>query len=183
MTARPIGLALVVLALLAAPASAQKRDDQTLRQNERTLQQTQKQLREERARAAEARQRETSLLSELEAVELTLGKKRREIDALGRRIVKAQGEIQSLERDIRGLEAQRAGQQEVLARRLRAMYKLQAQGGALPLILAEDDPMARAVQLRHLTTLAGVDARLIREYRGTSDHVAERKGQVEEQRQ
>ncbi|MEK6530631.1 MAG: peptidoglycan DD-metalloendopeptidase family protein, partial [candidate division NC10 bacterium] len=183
MTARTIGLGLVALALLAATASAQKRDDQTLRQNERTLQQTQKQLREERAKAAEARQRETSLLSELEAIELTLAKKRRDIDALSRRIVKAQGEIQGLERDIRRLEAQRTGQQEVLARRLRAMYKLQAQGGALPLILAEDDPMARAVQLRHLTTLAVVDARLIREYRGTSEHLGERKGQVEKQRQ
>ena len=109
MRARTIGLGLVALALLAAPAAAQKRDDQTLRQSERTLQQTQKQIREERARAAEARQREVSLLSELEAIELTLAKKRREIDALGRRIVKAQGEIQSLERDIRGLETQRAG--------------------------------------------------------------------------
>ncbi len=183
MTARTIGLGLVAFALLAAPASAQKRDDRTLRQSERTLQQTQKQLREERAKAAEARQRETSLLSELEAIELTLAKKRRDIDALSRRIVKAQGEIQGLERDIRRLEAQRTGQQEVLARRLRAMYKLQAQGGALPLLLAEDDPMARAVQLRHLTTLAVVDARLIREYRGTSEHLGERKGQVEEQRQ
>ena len=33
MVARTIGLGLVALALLAAPASAQKRDDQTLRQN------------------------------------------------------------------------------------------------------------------------------------------------------
>src|SRR3990170_4601432 len=43
--------------------------------------------------------------------------------------------------------------------------------------------MARAVQFRHLTTLAVVDARLIREYRGTSEHLGERQGQVEEQRQ
>ncbi|MBI2152111.1 MAG: peptidoglycan DD-metalloendopeptidase family protein [Candidatus Rokubacteria bacterium] len=174
---------LLALAVLAAPAWAQKRDDPTLRQSERTLQQTQKQLKEERAKAAQARQRETSLLSELEAIELTLEKKRRELEALGRRIRKAQSEIQTLEGEIRRLEAQRATQQEILARRLRAMYKLQAQGGALPLLLAVDDPMARAVQLRHLTTLAAVDARLIREYRGTSEHVAERKGRVEEQRQ
>lgn len=182
MTARALGLGLLALALLAPSASAQKRDDQTLRQSERTLQQTQKQLKEERAKAAEARKKETSLLSELEAIELKLEKKRRELDALGGRIRRAQSEIQRLEGEIRRLEAGRAGQQEVLGRRLRAMYKLQAQGGVLPLILADDDPMARAVQLRHLTTLAVVDARLIREYRGSSEQLADRKGRVEEQR-
>ena len=182
MMARQLLCSLLALAFLAAPASAQKRDDQTLRQNQQTLQQTQKQLKEERAKAAEALKRETSILSELEGIELTLEKKRRELDALGRRIVKSQSEIRGLEREISRLEAQRAGQQEVLGRRLRAMYKLQAQGGALPLILADDEPIARAVQLRHLTTLAAVDARLIREYRGTGERLAERKGRVEEQR-
>jgi len=183
MMAWRIALGLLAVGLLASPASAQRRDDQTLRQKEQSLQQTQTQLKEERAKAAEAKKRESSLLSELDAIELTLGKKRRELDALSRRILKAQGEIQRLEREIGRLEAQRAGQQEVLGRRLRAMYKLQAQGGALPFILAGEDPMARAVQLRHLTTLAAVDARLIREYRGTSESLAERKGRVEEQRQ
>ncbi len=183
MRARPILLVLPLLALLAAPASAQRRDDQTLRQKEQSLQQTQRQLKEERAKAAEAKKRETSLLSELEAVELALEKTRRELAALSLRLRRAQGQIQGLEGEIRRLEAQRSGQQEVLARRLRAMYKLQAQGGALPFILAGDDPMTRAVQLRHLATLATVDARLIREYRGTSESLAERKGRVEEQRQ
>ena len=183
MMARRIAWGLLALGLLVGTASAQRRDDQTLRQKEQSLQQTQKQLKEERAKAAEAKKRETSLLSELETIELTLDKKRRELDTLSRRILKAQGEIQRLEREIGRLEAQRAGQQEVLGRRLRAMYKLQAQGGAVPFVLAGDDPMARAVQLRHLTTLAVVDARLIREYRGTGERLAERKERVEEQRQ
>lgn len=175
-------LGCLLVALLATPASAQRRDDQNLREKERTLQQTQKKLREERAKAAEARKRETGLLSELERIELTLARKQREISALSGRILKAQAEIQSLEGEIKRLQARGAGQQEVLARRLRAMYKLQAQGGALPLILAGEDPMAQAVRLRHLTTLAVVDARLIREYRGTSETLAERKGRVEERR-
>ncbi|MBI3624858.1 MAG: peptidoglycan DD-metalloendopeptidase family protein [Candidatus Rokubacteria bacterium] len=183
MRAWRVALALLAVGLLVSPASAQRRDDQTLRQKEQSLEQTQKQLREERARAAEARKRETSLLSELEAIERTLGGKRRELVVLNGRIRTAQGEIQGLEGEIRRLEAQRAGQQEVLGRRLTAMYKLQAQGGALPLILAGDDPVARAVQLRHLTTLAAVDAQLIREYRGTGERLAERKARVEEHRQ
>ena len=183
MRAWRVALGLLAVGLLVSPASAQRRDDQTLRQKEQSLQQTQKQLREERAKAAEARKRETSLLSELEAIERTLGEKRRALVPLNGRIRKAQGEIGGLEGEIRRLEAQRAGQQEVLGRRLRAMYKLQAQGGVLPLVLAGDDPMARAVQLRHLTTLAAVDAQLIREYRGTVERLAERKGRVEEHRQ
>ncbi len=178
-----IAFGLLLVVLVAAPASAQRKDDQTLRQKEQSLQQTQKRLREERAKAAEARKRETSLLSELEAIERTLADKRRELGRLSGRIAKAQAEITTLVGEIARLEGRRAGQQEVLSRRLTAMYKLQNQGGALPLILAGDDPMAQAVQLRHLTTLATVDARLIREYRGTGERLAERKGRVEEQRQ
>ncbi|MBI4590395.1 MAG: peptidoglycan DD-metalloendopeptidase family protein [Candidatus Rokubacteria bacterium] len=179
---RRVAVALLVVGVLAAPVWAQRRDDATLRQNERTLQQTQKQLKEERAKVVEARKRETSLLSELEGFELTVDKKRRELGALSRRISKMRTEIQGLEEEIRRLETQRAGQQELLSRRLRAMYKLQKQGGALPVVLAGDDPMTQAVQLRHLTTLATVDARLIQEYRGTSEGLTERKGRVEEQR-
>jgi septal ring factor EnvC (AmiA/AmiB activator) len=174
-----LGLTLVVLALLALPAAAQPREDATLRQNQRQLRETQRQLREERAKAAEARQRETSLLSELEGIDLRLEKKRRELAVLATRIRRAEGEIAKLEGEIRRLQTQRAGQQEALSRRLRAIYKLQNQGGALPLVLAGDDPVARAVQLRHLATLAAVDARLIREYRGTSERLAERKARVE----
>jgi septal ring factor EnvC (AmiA/AmiB activator) len=46
-------------------------------------------------------------------------------------------------------------------------------------VLSGADPVEQAVQLRHLTTLATVDARLIREYRVTSDVLADRKKRVE----
>src|SRR2546428_7626854 len=77
------------------------------------------------------------------------------------------------------LEGQRGGQEEALARRLRVMYRVHAQGGALPLILSGDDPVTRAMAVRHLASLAVLDARLIREYRGTSDRLADRKGREE----
>ena len=41
------------------------------------------------------------------------------------------------------------------------------------------DPVEKAVQLRHLTTLATVDARLIREYRVTSEGLAADKSRLE----
>ena len=85
----------------------------------------------------------------------------------------------TLRGEVQGLEGQRSQQERALARRLRAMYKVQAQGGALPLLFSGDDPVARAVALRHLTSLATLDARLIQEYRGTSDRLEDRRRREE----
>src|SRR5207247_2298044 len=91
-------------------------------------------------------------------------------------------EMGDLQRDIVRLEGQRSGQEDALAQRLRTMYRLQVQGGALPVLLSGDDPIAQAVRLRHLATLATVDARMIREYRVTSEGLADRKDRLEARR-
>jgi septal ring factor EnvC (AmiA/AmiB activator) len=59
------------------------------------------------------------------------------------------------------------------------MYKMHAQGGALLLLLSGDDPVARAVAVRHLTSLAALDARLIEEYRGTTERLDDRRRREE----
>ena len=169
----------MVLAV-AAPALAQKRDKPAdLRDSQRDLHETQKRLGEERAKAAQARKREASLLAELEAIDRRLTEKRRQIAALDARIQTAQNEIAGLKKDIARLENRRTGQEEALGRRLGALYKLQVEGGVLPVLLSGDDPLTRATRLRHLTTLATVDARLIREYRVVSEGLAERKVTLE----
>ena len=171
-----------VLALLAVvPAAAQTRRDDPLQAEQRKLQQTQKQLKEERERAAAARARETSLLAELEEIERRLAAKQRDVARLEARIKKAQNDVQMLRGEISRLERQRAGQMNALARRLRVMYRVHAQGGALPVILSGEDPVTRAVAVRHLASLAALDARLIQEYRVTSDRLADRKGKEEAQ--
>ncbi len=173
-----------VLALLAVvPAAAQTRRDDPLQAEQRKLQQTQKQLKEERERAAAARARETSLLAELEEIERRLAAKQRDVARLEARIKKAQNDVQMLRGEISRLERQRAGQMNALARRLRVMYRVHAQGGALPVILSGEDPVTRAVAVRHLASLAALDARLIQEYRVTSDRLADRKGKEEAQQQ
>jgi len=176
-----IGTALLLAAASAAGAQT-KKDAADLGEKERTLQQTQKRLKEERAKAADARKREASLLTELEAIDKRLTDKRRQVAVLDARVKRAQTEIGDLQRDIARLEIQRAGQEDGLGQRLRAMYRLQAQGGALPLLLSGDDPVAQSVRLRHLTTLATVDARMIREYRVTSEGLADRKARLEQSR-
>jgi murein hydrolase activator len=176
-------LALALLALtVVGPALAQtpaRKADEALQTERRKLQQTERQLREERRKAAEARARESSLLAELEKIDRGLAAKRREISRLDSRIRRTQGEVVGLRTEIQGLEDQRSDQEEALARRLRAMYRMHVEGGVLPVLLAGDDPVARAVALRHLTSLAALDARMIQEYRGTTDRLENRKGREE----
>src|SRR4030095_9757537 len=95
------------------------------------------------------------------------------------RIKKAQADVVGVRTEIQGLERQRASQEQALARRPRAVYKVHAQGGALPLLFGGEDPVARAVAVRHLTSLAALDARLIQEYRGTSDRLDDRRRREE----
>jgi murein hydrolase activator len=173
---------ILALTLLPTPGLAQtqpKRDAAEIGDKQRDLQQTQKRLKEERQKAADARKREASVLSELEAIDQRLTEKRKQVGAIDGRMRKAQADIGDLQAEIGRLQSRRSGQEEVLGRRLRALYKLQAQGGVLPIVLSGDDPVAQAVQLRHLTTLATVDARLIREYRVTSEVLADRKSRME----
>jgi septal ring factor EnvC (AmiA/AmiB activator) len=177
-----LGLALAVVPALLAPAAlaqAPKRESAEIGDKQQDLQQTQKRLHEERQKAAEARKREASVLSELEGIDRRLGDKRRQVVALDTRLRRAQADVGELQGEIGRLQSRRSGQEDVLGRRLRALYKLQAQGGVLPIVLSGADPVEQAVQLRHLTTLASVDARLIREYRVTSEVLADRKSRVE----
>jgi septal ring factor EnvC (AmiA/AmiB activator) len=178
-----VGLtALVAILILIAstPVLGQKHQKAPdLGEKRRDLRETQKRLGEERAKAADARKREAGLLAELETIDRRLGEKRRQVAALDARIQKAQSDITTLAGDIGKLEGRRTGQEEALGRRLRALYKLEKRGGVLPLLFSGDDPVAQATELRHLTTLATVDARLIREYRVTSEGLADRKVRLE----
>jgi septal ring factor EnvC (AmiA/AmiB activator) len=171
----------MLVTLAAAPVGAQSRREDPLQAEQRKLQQTQKQLKEEKERAAAARARETSLLAELEDIDRRLATKHGEITRLDARIKRTQAEIQMFRGEISKLERQRTGQVNALAGRLRALYRMHAQGGALPVILSGDDPVTRAAAARHLASLAVLDARLIQEYRGTSEKLADRKGREETQ--
>lgn len=167
----------LVAAVGVAPAAGQRRD---LKGEQRRLQQTQQQLKEEREKAELARRREGSVLAELEQVGRRLADKQREVARLDTRIRGTQAEVTTMRREISRLEGRRALQEALLARRLQAIYRIQAQGGAVPVLLSSEDPVMRAVAVRHLTSLAALDARLIREYRESSDELADRKSRGEE---
>jgi len=179
LRARAVLVALALVSAVAVPGAAQPRREDAIQSEQRRLQRTQRQLREEREKAAQARARETSVLAELEEIERRLGKKQREVTRLDRQIRKVHGEVRTLRSEIGRLQDRRSGEEEALTRRLRVIYRVHAQGGALPIILSGDDPLARAVALRHLASLAALDARLIQEYRETSGRLADKKRREE----
>jgi murein hydrolase activator len=178
----PLLLLFLALVLALPAAGQQKKDGGELNEKERALQQAQKRLKEERTKAAEARKREAGILSELETIDRRLEDKRKQVTLLDGRIRHTQAEMGDLQRDIARLVGQRSGQEDAMAQRLRAMYRMQVQGGALPVLLSGDDPFAQAVRLRHLTTLATVDARMIQEYRVTSEGLLDRRSRLEVRR-
>jgi len=173
-----VGLVAAVLAGTAGAQTSSKKAEDSISAEQKKLQQTERQLREEKQKAAEARARETSVLAEIEVIERRLADKQREIARLDTRIKRAAGDVKSLRGEIQSLEALRAGQQAALGRRLQAMYKVHVQGGALPMLTGED-PGTRAAAVRHLTSLASLDARLIQEYRGTTERLEDRRGREE----
>ena len=170
-------LALVGQALAQAPRAPARSDD--LKTEQKRLQDTQRQLNEERAKAAAAARRETSLLAELEGIDKALSEKKNEVTRLDARIGRAEADLRTLRGDIGRLSGQRTHQEEQLVRHLRLLYRVHAEGGAIPVLLGDDDPLRRATAMRSLASLAVVDARLIQEYRTTSDRLEDRKRREE----
>jgi len=166
---------------VAAAQTVPKKAEDSISAEQKRLQQTEKQAAEGRKSRRQRRRgaRETSVLAELEVIEQRLADKQREVVRLDTRIKRAAGDVKSLRGEIQQLETQRSGQQAALGRRLRAMYKVHVQGGALPMLLSGEDPATRAAAVRHLTSLASLDARLIQEYRGTTDRLEDRRGREE----
>ena len=167
-----VAAAVVGAILCATVAAAQTpkpapRGGDEIKTEQRRLQETQRQLNEERAKAAAAAKRETSLLAELETIDKSLLEKKGEVTRLDARVNKAEAELGALRGDIGRLAGRRSEQQEQLMRRLRALYKVQAEGGAVPVLLGDEDPMRRATalraQVRHQRALSrgGLDPRRV----------------------
>jgi septal ring factor EnvC (AmiA/AmiB activator) len=174
-----LGLIAGVVAGTASAQTGAKRGEDSISAEQKKLQQTERQLREEKQKAADARARETSVLADLEGIERRLAEKQREIARLDTRIKRVASDVKSLRGEVQVLESSRGGQQAALGRRLRAMYKVHVQGGALPMLLSGEDPGTRAAAVRHLTSLASLDARLIQEYRGTTERLEDRRSREE----
>jgi septal ring factor EnvC (AmiA/AmiB activator) len=181
MRRRLVGALMVALLVLlgAGHPAAQTKRGEDLKAEQRRLQETQRQLNEERAKAAEAKKRETSILAELETIDSTLAAKKAEMARLDRQAGKVEAELRALRGDIGKLAGRRSEQEEQLARRLRALYRVQAEQGTTPVPMSPEDPARRAAAIRSLSSLASADARLIDEYRTTTDRLEDQKRREE----
>ena len=174
---------LCVVGLLMAPgldALAQRGGD--LREQQKALGKVRGQIREERGRVREAREREASLLSELEEIEQRLAAKRSEWKKLDEALRQTSAEVRRLEGEIQKLEQRAWGQQELLARRLRALYKLRSEGG-VPVLLAGADLHEVAVRARTLAIVASGDRQLLATYVTFGRELQDRRGSLERERE
>ena len=148
-------------------AGGRSRGSDDLKAEQRRLQETQRQLSEERAKAAEAQ----------EARDVAAGGARDDRQGAGREeAARSRGstrassgrrrELKALRGDIGRLAGRRSEQEEQLVRRLRALYKVQAQGGAASRAPRRRRSGARARRRSARSrTWPPLDARLIEEYR------------------
>ncbi|MBI1894696.1 MAG: peptidoglycan DD-metalloendopeptidase family protein [Candidatus Rokubacteria bacterium] len=180
MSLRP--MAVLVMWLLLVPALdalAQRTSD--LRVQEKALGKVRGQIREERGRVREAKEREASLLSELEGIERRLTAKRAEWKKLAEALRRTSAEVRRLEEELERLEQKTSGRQELLAQRLRTLYKLRSEG-AIPVLLAGADLHEMAVRTRTLAVVASGDRRLLATYASVGRELQDRHVSLERER-
>src|SRR6185503_3938062 len=119
------------------------------------------------------------LLAELETIDRTLVDKKGEVSRIDARIERAEADLKVVRGDIGKLAGRRSEQEEQLMRRLRVLHKVQGQSETLPVLLGDENPMQRRTAIRSLASLSAADARLIDQFRTTSDRLEDRKRRQE----
>jgi len=129
-----VGLALV--SALASPPAAPAQEAELEQQRQR-LQELQREIERKRAEAARLGRTETSVLQELAQVERELGVTRRLIETLEDEIARRAAQIETLTRQLAVAQDELAVKRQVLARRLRSIYKLGRYGGFEILLMGD----------------------------------------------
>jgi septal ring factor EnvC (AmiA/AmiB activator) len=155
-------LGLLVVAAFAAPhpVSAQDPEAELQEQRER-LQELQREISRKRAEAARLGRTESSVLNELADVERELGVTRRLIDTLETEIETRAMQIDDLTRALARAQDELAIKRQILARRLRSIYKLGRYGG-FEILLMGDSFAEILGRYKILRLIAGQDQRLVR---------------------
>ncbi len=158
---------------------------------------TVQQLREaedKRSAAAEERQRvdaerramlseERTILSRLDSLEREIARTRRTIGELYRDIVALRQRIYLLEQEITELQERRAARRDLVARRLRANYKINymTSSGMFAMALRADDLQELLVRLEYITKIRERDDAIIEQHMADERSLAARKTEVEQQ--
>jgi len=148
-------LAVAVAAPRAAPAQEAELDQQRQR-----LVELQREIERKRAEAARLGRTETSVLNELEEVERELGVTRRLIGTLEDEIARRAEQIETSTRQLARAQDELAVKRQILARRLRSIYKLGRYGG-FEILLMGDSFAAVLGRYKALRRVAEQDHRLV----------------------
>ena len=130
-------LALLVPALLALPGSVRGQEEVELDAQRDRLERLQDEIRRRRAEAERLGEREQSVLGELREVERELGVTRQLLETLEQEIAVKTREIERLTRELARAQDRLVVQRQILARRLRSIYKL-GRFGTLEILLRSD---------------------------------------------
>lgn len=157
---RGLALALLVPALLVLTEPARGQEEVELDTQRDRLERLQGEIRRRRAEAERLGEQERSVLGELREVERELGVTRQLLETLEQEIAVKAGEITRLTRELARAQDRLVVQRQILARRLRSIYKL-GRFGTLEILLRSDSFADALGRYKYLRLIAEQDARLV----------------------
>lgn len=159
---RVAALAALLVALMAAsaPTARAQGEEEELEAQRQRLQRLQQEIRQKRDEAARLGRRESSVLQELRRVESDLGVTQQLVRTIGEEIDERSREIESSTGDLAKAQDELAVKRQILARRLRTIYKLGRYGNFQVLLMA--DSFAGILgRYKYLRLVAEQDQRLL----------------------
>ena len=148
-----------LLLALSGPANGQ--EEAELESQRARLERLQEEIRERRAEAERLGRREQDVLGELREAERELAVTRQLLETLQEEIAARETEIGRLTKDLARAQDRLAVQRQILARRLRSIYKL-GKFGTLEILLRSDSFADALGRYEYLRLIAEQDARLLR---------------------
>jgi len=178
MVRRALLVAAVALAAaLAAPRAAGAQEAELEQQRQR-LQELQREIERKRAEAARLGRTESSVLGELEEVERELGVTRRLISTLEEEISRRAAQIERSTRQLALAQDELSVKRQILARRLRSIYKFGRYGG-FEILLMGDSFAEILGRYKMLRRIAEQDHRLVRRISSLEREIRIQRAQLE----
>ena len=179
---RPGLAAAVLLALvLAAPAAKAQDEEGELQAQRERLERLQQEIRQKREEAARLGRRESSVVQELRRVENELGVTQELVTTLEEEIAERSREIESTTEELARAQDELAIKRQILARRLRTIYKLGRYGNFQVLLMA--DSFAEILgRYKYLRMVAEQDQRLLARIARLEETIRRNRGALEQAR-
>lgn len=157
--AGPAATAVLLIAILV-PARVRAQEEAEMESQKERLEALQREIKARRAEAARLGQREKSVLGDLRHVERELSVTERLIETLEDEIETNSDRIEGVTVDLARAQDELTVKRQILARRLRSIYKL-GRFGAFEVLLRSDSFAEALSRYKYLRLIAEQDARLL----------------------